>query len=264
MAPSMNRSLDDDAYDLFEAFAWRLTETRNLAELTTRGLMSLRDQHALSEASDPARRHGAPVISITQQEDFLARREIQDGFPKTWGQTVIALWGHLETFASEFAIFMIEREPERFVKAFAEKKGGLGAYLAADEADRPAFLYEQLAKENSSGSTAKEGVAPFEQIFGKLGLAPGASDKVQIDLLHEWRQVRNLWAHRGGIADQRFLSACSSFGAQFSPEARVDADRAARYAKVGIAYAAQVYKRFIAQRGPSHENQEAVDSWLAD
>jgi hypothetical protein len=255
----MSGNLDDDAYELF---AWQLRDATNLAELTTRGLWSLRDEHRLVEKAEPGHRPGAPAVSMTEQEDFLAHREIEDGFPKTWGQSVIALWGHLGVYAYDFAMFIMDRQPERLVKAFEKIKVPLGEYLGATDVERTALLHYYLEKGGSGGE--RRGGAPFEKIFSALGVPAAPTDKLLLDRLHEWKQVRNLWAHRRGIADERFLSTCSQFGAKWGHVAKVDAERARQYAKAGLLYGAGVYRRVIAPEGPGAQNLEALDSWLAD
>ena len=75
--------------------------------------------------------------------------------------------------------------------------------------ERLRFLVTEVQRD--LGLELRSGVTKFEPLLSLVGLG-GPIDKRVKGALFEFQNLRNLFAHRGGIADRKFTINCPHFG----------------------------------------------------
>ena len=112
----------------------------------------------------------------------------------------------------------------------------------------PEDRVDTLVHELDQQRGAKRGVDRFETLLNWVTLS-GATDAVLAKNLYEMQQVRNVFAHRSGIADRRFVEACPYFG--YSVGEQILLDRNAWYDSMvaALAYAETLLIRMKQELG---------------
>jgi hypothetical protein len=136
----------------------------------------------------------------------LAESETEKGFPLLHSHAVMGIWGALEAMVEDLAISWMEHNPSLLGKPeIAKIRVPLVEFEKMEQQDRLRFLVSELQR--SLGSELKSGATRFESLLGALGLG-GSVDRRIRDILFETQNLRNVFAHRGGIADRRFVTNC--------------------------------------------------------
>lgn len=186
------------------------------------------------------------AIDGRQDDTEFVKREIDRGFPITWGQTAIAIWGQLEAFAEDFAAVVIEFEPELLTGTRSKLPKlaiPIGEFLTADD-ERYLLIVRHIQQKVSTGT---RGVNQFENVFDYLDLTGPMNDNVSAPL-YELSGVRNVLAHRRGVADRKFVNDVKHFGAKIGDPVKIDLPRAMLYGMAALAYGALVLKRYSVRK----------------
>jgi len=200
--------MPDWAKSTFRDFIEHADVLRTIVMLTTEGIGFLtampKLMRALYEPEEIER-----TIRPSEVRATFAQREVNSEFPLVYAQAVIALWGALEdmirTLIAEWLLHFPGTKQEA---PWCDIKIKLGDYEALDDDDKADFLVSQM--EQSISAPLKKGIGRFEGLLEKVKLG-GPVAKETCDLLFEMQQVRNVFAHRRGIADKRFCSQCPGF-----------------------------------------------------
>ena len=154
-----------------------------------------------------AKRH----IDFAERRARLARREVDSDFNLLHSQAVVSLWSALEDLVKTFVARWLAEIPEtRREPPWSDLRVKLGEYEQFDEEEKGFYLVE-LAEQNT-GAALRKGVNRFECLLDKLGLSGPVDDETS-RMLFEMQQVRNVIAHRRGIADLKFCQLCPAYGA---------------------------------------------------
>lgn len=161
----------------------------------------LADVEGSSDARKSKRR-----LEIAEREAALAQTEVDTDFPVLHGFVVIALWGGLERFTKDLvALWLRHRKDALRVPAVARLKVKLGEYLPLSHTEKARYLVELI--EQDMASLLRRGVSRFESLLEPFSLGGPLPDGCA-KTLFELQQVRNVVAHRNGIADRRLRSEC--------------------------------------------------------
>ncbi len=118
----------------------------------------------------------------------------------------LRLWSILETFVKDLCHDMLLVFPElHSLEALKELKGPLLTFLMSSQSEQAAVILRLLEKE--LGGPRQVGIARFESLLEQFGLGGAVSPLIKRTLLELWG-VRNVVAHRNGVADSRFMDTC--------------------------------------------------------
>jgi integrase len=220
-----------------------LEEERDLVELSRVGIEMLRKQRPSSRSVQDA---AATLTRAVSGVELVARaeEEASDDHPLLHGHSLVAIWGALETMAiGVVAAWLIHRPGSRSDKV-SDIKVPYSMFEDLSEEDRVDALVHELDQQWG----AKKGVDRFETLLTWVKLS-GQTDPVLAQNLYEMQQVRNVFAHRRGIADRRFIEACPHFGCGVGDQILLDRDAWYDAMVAALVYAETVLLRMKEQLG---------------
>ncbi|WP_374611469.1 hypothetical protein [Gordonia sp. (in: high G+C Gram-positive bacteria)] len=136
-----------------------------------------------------------------------AHREIDADYPVLHAHTLLGLWGALERLIEDIFITSILYEPSLLAhERLSRVKLLVDVILGSGEDRANAILAEFI---RTIGADQKKGVGQFEALL-KPVLLDGQVPRVVRDSVLLAQQIRHVWAHRGGVADAKFVESCSS------------------------------------------------------
>jgi hypothetical protein len=173
----------------------------------------------------------------------LLESERRNDFPLYNGLTVVALWASLEAYLDDAMATALFWEPE-FLEwsAVMKIKGPLLEFSRKDSFERCSHLVERLMLEASS---SQPGVDRYDHVLHSLNLGEAQTEYALRMTLKEFYAVRNLFAHRRGNVDERFMKECPQFKAELADTLRLSSDRVIEYLMAGITYGNLVAKRIL-------------------
>jgi hypothetical protein len=162
-----------------------------------------------------------------EEETFLrgiasfVEREVNSGFPLLIQHTLVALWGALDALTQDIAVAWLVNEPRVLSDAspFAKIKIPLLDFRQRSELQQAQYLVRELQRAQSAD--LKQGIGKFEIVLDAVGLSGSIPPGSRRSLL-ELSQTRHLLVHRGGIADDRFASACPWVGTGIGEKLTLD------------------------------------------
>lgn len=132
-----------------------------------------------------------------------AQREVESGFPLLYANSLIGLWGALEACIDDLCVLFLQcMDRQRLGKVLGATRVRIGEYFGLEDEDRWLWLLAQLQK--SDASSLKAGIGQFESFLKPLGISPQVDQGVRTTLFRI-KAMRNLYAHRAGRADARFI-----------------------------------------------------------
>jgi hypothetical protein len=161
-------------------------------------------------AEDPSAEDEAERIEAAEEAARVSRAESEEEFPFLHAHSLLGLWGALECMVEDLFVARLSDNPSHLEDdAFAKIK--IPAKLLAEGASEN--LYRAILTESSRSTSADLalGVSKFERLLRLVDL-DGAVPRAVKDAVFSAQQVRNVWAHRAGAADERFVLACPDFG----------------------------------------------------
>lgn len=258
------QSLGDPALDratlVYETLGQAVSDAINVARLSVEAMNTTVQLYGVAASITALHATIEPAIRAQAERDALfLKRETEDGFPITWSQTAVAIWGQLEAFVEDFAAVVIEFEPELLLRKDLSKINvPIGDYLHADD-ERHLLVVRQMQqmKSESPSGTRTRGVNQFEDMFKRLDVA-GEPDRSVCDTLLELNGVRNVFAHRRGIADRRFAKDIPQFGVNVGERIKIDGARALDYGMAALVYGALVLRRYLRRKNAPQERLDAL------
>lgn len=161
---------------------------------------------ALEGASDASREENKESVEEAQKTADLAKSELEDDFPFLHSHSIMGMWGALEAMVEDLAIAWLEHNPSTLSDPrFAKIRIPFVQFQSLDENQRLRYLVTELQRDLGLG--LKSGATKFEPLLGALGLGGPVHPKVR-DVIYEAQNLRNLFAHKGGVADDRFVTNC--------------------------------------------------------
>ena len=118
---------------------------------------------------------------------------------------VIASWGAFEACVADFTIGMLKDNPHLLEEVdVLKKKMSVSDYLKPEH-EKFEVIYKAI--EESVGG----GVDGYEEIFKILDLSDAVPQVIK-DNIYQAQMVRNVWAHKAGIADSTFIRQAAHLG----------------------------------------------------
>lgn len=183
--------------------------------------------------------------AASKAKEELALREVAEGFPGLFGQGVVSLWGLLESGVRSVAASYIQGMTGALqLPDLAKLKVKLGEYEALDGEDRAYYVLDLVERELAG--PLRSGAERFECLLKVFSLDGPVPDELGRTLF-EFSQVRNLLAHKDGVADRRFVNNCPWLPVSVGCEFHVDASRFHKYASASGDYMALIAERIFAK-----------------
>jgi len=152
--------------------------------------------------------------------------------------------------------------PELFQSTEALKKleGPLLPFMMSSPSEQATFILKLLEK-GRGGAPDQPGIARFESLLNQSGLEGGIDSLVKRTLFEHWA-VRNVVAHRNGVADSKFIENCPWFGASDGTQLAVTPLHYKRYFIACLWFMAEVKRRLLVTY-PQHSpaNLEPAEEW---
>jgi hypothetical protein len=232
---------------LFDGFLANMQELSNLLKLSRGGIALQKGLPDFLKMLKPRNEQEQKLLEAAQEHAKLASTEIENDFPLLHGQSVVSLWGALESFMRSLVAQWIENVPGVLSeKPFAGLKVDLGEYLSMDPRDQSRHVVDLF--EQKSGSSRSLGVKRFEALMEAIGLSGSVEEDVS-KTLFELQQVRNVIVHRRGIADRRLCELCPWLGLKVGDPIRVRGTDVDRYGGAVHKYVLEVAQRIRVKFG---------------
>lgn len=144
------------------------------------------------------------------EDKLLAEQYKNNEFAFLHSHATIHLWGSLEALVRTLLRNWLANVPAALqAEEVSRIKIGFAEYEALSPSDRYLYILRQL--EDKLGSPFKQGAGRFESLLKIFGLG-GEVEAEDRKLLFELSNVRNVLVHNRGVADKRFVEACSYLG----------------------------------------------------
>ncbi len=178
------------------------------------------------------------------------QREIKSDFEFTHALILVAAWGVFEAFVSDACKATLGMNPVLLEAKPFENIKISAAMLFKEPEERIAAAYEQAVLRLRSDARQGDrrpliGVAKVEAQLSIAGLGSRGSDisdELGRTILHV-HQTRHVWAHRGGRADEQFVSNCPSLGVKNGDTVSISASQIRNYYHAIVVYGFLIINR---------------------
>ncbi len=204
---------------------------------------------------DPEGKH-AFMIQEAKRRASYAKRESQAGFPIVHAHALLGLWGALECFIEDSFLATLESETSILAEdPFRKIRLPVSMLLLGSEHERFRAILGEVSR--ATDADLALGVSRFERLLRMVHADGPVPSRVR-DSIFQTQQIRNVWAHRGGYADARFVERCPHLG--FSPGQRIDLDprRFLHYMHGFHMYGLVIMNRYLARYGRDRVESECV------
>lgn len=179
----------------------------------------------------------------------IAQKEIESGFATLHAHTLLGLWGALECLVEDLFLEVIGADETLFVKEeFRKLKVPVSAL--GNQASRNLSILMEASKQVGD----RRGIGLFENLLKFVGLAGEVPTRISSQIYYA-QCIRNVWAHRGGIADETFVRGCPTPGITIGQ--RISIDKALF---AGLMHAMHMYVKVIDNRMRSREGFLPISS----
>jgi hypothetical protein len=248
----------------FNAFLAYSEEAGRLRHLTIQGIEGISHQGRLAaavarvEAFDSGdegwSEHDDPHVQSARAIANMAKEELEGEFPLVNAHTLVGLWGAFEAVFEDLVVCWFVNEPDRLMHERLRRMKVPVELLVSDSEERARFIVLEYLR--SIGGDLKVGIGRSESLLELIDLTGPVDDDLRRSLL-EAHQVRNLYAHRGGIVDQRFAERCPWIGAVVGERFRINNSMFDRYHRSIHDYVLLVINRILIQEGsPPYEDAD--------
>jgi hypothetical protein len=171
----------------------------------------------------------------------VAELEIKSDFSLLHSHALIGVWGALEGMIEDLSISRIQHDPSILHGArFSKIKIPLVEFQAMSEQDRLRFIVAELQRD--LGLELKSGATKFEPLLAEIGLG-GSVDRRVRDAIFEAQNLRNVFAHRGGVADRKLVANCPQLSYKVGDRVKLGQEDFARNFNGLLTYGALILNR---------------------
>ena len=240
--PDWARSTFGDFLDHTQMLGEVLELTISGIGMITATPQAVRALHYVSDSSESALPADVKSkIAAADERARLAKREVDSDFNIIHSQAVVTVWGALEDVVKTLvARWLINLPQTRLEPPWATFRVRVGEYEQLDEEAKAHYLVSLI--EQNTAAQLKQGVARFECLLDAIGLSGPLDDRIR-DSIFEMQQVRNVIAHRRGIADGRFCRSCPHFQLASSQRLMVSHKMWHSYAEATHSYVLEIIYR---------------------
>ena len=183
-------------------FLLYVTSTRTLLEVVSESANFSLHVASLMRSSPVSSTERFEETSVGYMSESL-QREIDNEFPLLQANALVGLWGALEACIDDLCLLWIQcMDRQSLGQALGGARVKIGEYLSLEEDERWKWILLQLQR--SDAASLRTGIGQFESTLKPLGVSPQVDDAVR-NTLFRIKSMRNLYAHRAGRADAKFL-----------------------------------------------------------
>lgn len=226
-------------------------DERDLVELSRVSVMMLQTEEVTSVQLHDA----AETLTRAMTAGELVRRaedEASKDHPLLHGHSLVAIWSALETMIGDLVeAWLLWWPPARTQAASRAPLAGLHKLLPDEwAAEAHQALERAYQKLNRRGQSPRR-LDRYEWLLNAVGLThdPQDDDPQMIQNLWEMQQVRNVFAHKRGVADARFVAHNRHLPFKVGDELRIDRHAWADFLVTTLLYADMVVRRMKRELG---------------
>lgn len=246
--------------DAYEAWSQYVEQVESIVHLTHDGFRMTQNIPELYEVlygdmPDPEGKY-ALMIEDAKGKASSAKRESEAGFPIVHAHSLLGLWGALECLVEDLFLATLESEPSILAEEpFRKIRLPVSMLLADSNAERLRAILSEATR--ASDADLALGVSRFERLLRMVHADGPVPSRVK-DSMFQAQQIRNVWAHRGGYADARFVERCPQLGFSIGQRIDLNARRFLRYMHGFHMYGLVIMNRFLVRYGRHRVEQECV------
>jgi hypothetical protein len=150
---------------------------------------------------------------------------------------------------------LLHRPEARELPKVADIKVSYSTFESLSSEQRMDALAYELDRQRGS----RAGIDRFEGLLEQVELS-GSYPKQLATNIYEMQQVRNVFAHKRGIADGRFVTACPYLGYDVGDRLVIDREAWTDFTVTAVAYAGVILYRVQEQLGMSVAEPTSVVS----
>ncbi|MFD8667787.1 hypothetical protein ACFV1U_20630 [Streptomyces microflavus] len=235
--------MDDEIWRKpFRLFLSHMEDSERLTSLTYRGIngvVALLDIGEILKEGQDGEDSERSARSLQLKD--LSNSEITSDFPLLHAHSIMGEWGAMECLIEDLVEAWVVFRPETLERThFARVRVPLATILGMSEVDRSRLLVSEVQRDLKVDLTS--GATKFEKLLEAAGLGGPVDPRVR-EALYEAQNVRNVWAHRGGIADKRLVEACPQLGFREGEKVSIGKEGLQRYRDALWIYSATVLNR---------------------
>jgi hypothetical protein len=141
-------------------------------------------------------------------------------------------------------LWLLRRQHVRAEEKVAKIKIPFSAFDALNDEDRIEFVVRELDRDLES----RAGLNRFEELLHAVGLKWPRND-VLAENIYEMQQIRNVFAHKRGIADAQFVNACPHLDYQVGDVVKIGRDTWLDFTLTTVAYSETLIHRMQGHLG---------------
>ncbi|WP_131816393.1 hypothetical protein [Mycolicibacterium porcinum] len=198
------------------------------------------DLKAIMNQADLSRAAMFGIINVFKKEPIDRSRH--DAF--IHALYLVGAWGAFEAFFDDFVVAILKTEPDILDEERIKDIKVPISDLLAEGDDKTMRVYKAIKDK----SEARDGVARFEAILKAVQLSAAVPDPIK-DAIHESRQIRHVWAHKAGVADEKFLKVTSQLGFSLGDQVAISNEQARTYVVGIFLYGSIIFNRWRIRLG---------------
>ena len=240
----------DPFWKPFDNWFGYASETEDIVRLTHEGFSRVTSMPELLLILDPNREDDKLDLANVKAEK--AQKEIDAGFPTVHAHSLLGLCGAFERFIEDLFIAGIASDPSLLSsESFSKVKVPLSVIYGLADEDRNRAILAEASR--TAGFDLAGGVTRFERILDLVQLGGQVPAKIR-KLVFQAIEIRNVWAHRGGVADARFVETCPDSGYAVGDKIEMKTE-----VFMPFMYAFNMYAVVIVNRRASQEGGKLID-----
>jgi hypothetical protein len=243
--------VDDEPFiAAWETWAEYAASTENLVHLSHKGIswaLQVPELYRVLEKDDE-------TIQRAEWEADQARPEVEAGFPTLHAHTLLGLCGAFESFIEDVVVARLVQEPSLLESEPFERLKVPVAMVALTD---PLVRSRRIVQEASRATNADMGVGAtrYERLLDLVSLSGLVPQRLR-GALFQATEIRNVWAHRGGVADERFVDRCPDLGFQVGQKVNIEAKTFMPIMHGFHMYGVVIANRYVDLRGRNRMTDE--------
>jgi hypothetical protein len=221
-----------------------INQERDLVVLSSASIEALKSQDAYSQTLEVAAASVSQAVTGSELV-ALAHAESNSDYRLFHGHSLVAIWGALETMVFDVVVAWLLNGPDATAHPkVAEMKVPFGLFEELSREERIYTVTSELDRQRGD----RAGIQRFENVLDPVDLS-GSYEGVLADNIYEMQQMRNVFAHRSGVADRRFADACPHLGYGVGDLVMVGQNTWTDFIVTAMAYASVIARRMRAKLG---------------